>query len=250
MSKNSINQDHGFIGTGIPYFYPDGDDSKVFYLGNPVSAAIALSSDTKTRKSKRKHDAGAILDSITTPNAPEVTLQTDTFQPLTWAMAMMGTAVDKTTTAQTIADEAATARLSGYHNLKNTDIDPTGFEVKKGGTAIDPSKYSINYDMGLLQITDASAAAEGDALTVNYKTRDTTKTVIDGARVSSFKGKVVIDGQNDVTKQRARLTIPNVDLAVDGSFDWFSDDFNSVTMKGSAAVGKNGEAPYTVELYE
>ena len=102
----------------------------------------------------------------------------------------------------------------------------------------------------MLQITDATAAAEGDDLTVNYKTKATSRTVIDGARVSSFKGKVIIDGQDEVTKKRAKLTIPAVTLAVDGDFDWFSDDFNTITMKGNAAVGKGGEAPYTVELYE
>ena len=247
---NSINRDHGFIGTGTPYFIPDAPDAAALYFGNPVSAKIALSSETKTRKSRRKHDAGAVLDGITTPNAPEVTLQTDTFQPLTWAMAMMGTSADKSANVETIADEPAKARLSGYHALAHGDIDPAGFEVKKGGQAIDAAKYSVNYDMGLLQITDPAAAAEGDDLTVNYKTKATKKTVIDGARVSSFKGKIIIDGQNDVTKKRCKLIIPNVTLAVDGEFDWFSDDFNSVTMKGTAAVGKNGEAPYTVELYE
>lgn len=247
---NSINHDHGFIGTGVPYFIPDAPDSPAFYLGNPVSVKIALSSESKSRISRRKHDAGAVLDTITTPKAPEITIETDTFQPLTWSMAMMGSAAEQTTTVQTIADEPAKARLNGYHALAHGDIDPAGFEVKKGGQTIGADKYTINYDMGLLQITDPTAAAEGDDLTVNYKTKSLKKTVIDGARVSSFKGKLVIDGQNEVTKKRAKLTIPNATLAVDGDFDWYSDDFNSVTMKGSAAVGKGGEAPYTVELYD
>lgn len=247
---NSINHDHGFIGTGTPYFVPDAPDAATLYFGNPISAKIALSSETKTRKSRRKHDAGAVLDGITTPNAPEVTLQTDTFQPLTWAMAMMGTSAEQTVTAQTVADEQGKARLTGYHKLKHDNIDPDTLQVKKTGSSIDKSKYVLIAEAGLVQITDPSAASEGDDLTYDYKTKQVKKIVIDGARVSSFKGSVFIDGQNDVTKQRCKLIIPNVTLAVDGEFDWFSDDFNSVTMKGTAAVGKNGEAPYTVELYE
>lgn len=246
---NTINHDHGFIGSGTPYFYPDGSGTAL-YFGNPVEAKIALSSETKTRKSRRKHDFGAVLDSITTPNAPELTLGTDAFQPLTWAMAMMGESAVKDIGEETVADEPAKARLSGYHQLAHSNIDLGTVEVKKAGTALDKSKYTVLPEMGLLQITDATAAAEDDDLTVNYKTKAVKKTVIDGAKVSSFKGKVVIDGQNDVTKQACRLIIPNVTLAVDGDFDWYSDDFNTITMKGSCAVGKNGEAPYTVELYE
>lgn len=246
---NTINHDHGFIGSGTPYFYPDGSGTAL-YFGNPVSAKIALSSDTKTRTSRRKHDFGAVLDSITVPKAPELTLETDAFQPLTWAMAMMGESAVKTAAQETVANEAAKARLSGYHQLAHGDIDPSTLVVNKGGSPIDASKYTLIAEMGLLQIIDPTAAAEDDDLTVNYQTKATKKTVIDGAKVSSFKGKIVIDGQNDVTKQACRLIIPNVTLAVDGDFNWYSDDFNTITMKGSCAVGKNGEAPYTVELYE
>lgn len=250
MNQNGIQNDHGFIGSGIPYFYPADGDSEALYFGNPVTAAIAISSETKTRKSRRKHDFGAILDSVTTPNPPELTIGTDAFQPLNWAMAMMGTSAHQTVNAETVADEAAKARLSGYHQLAHGDIDPATVEVKKGGSAIDKSKYTLEPDMGLLQIIDSSAAAEGDDLTVNYQTKDVTKTVIDGARVSSFRGKIVIDGRDEVTGKRARLIMPNVNIAVDGDFDWYSEDFNTVTMKGSLSVGPNGEAPYTVELYD
>ena len=101
-----------------------------------------------------------------------------------------------------------------------------------------------------MQIIDSSAATEGDALSVNYKTVATKKLVVDGAKVTSFAGSVVIDGINEVTNQRAKLIFPNLKLAVDGDFDWYSEDFNTVVMKGTATIGANGEAPYTVELYE
>ena len=147
-----------------------------------------------------------------------------------------------TTTVQTVADEPAKARLSGYHKLAHGDIDPATVEVKKGGSTIAAAKYTLNTEVGLLQITDGTAAAEGDDITVSYKTLALSKVTVDGARVSSFKGALIM--------KRAKLTLPNVSLAVDGELDWFSDDFNSVTMKGTAAVGKNGEAPFTIELYE
>lgn len=185
MDNNSVNNDHGFIGTGTPYFYPD-DGTAPFFFGNPVACKIKTASDTKVRQSRRKEDAGAALDSKNTPKPAEVTISTDTFQPKTWAMAMMGEAAKVTTTSVTVADEAAVAVLDGYHQLANTDIDPATLVVKKGGTALDPTTYDLQESMGLLQITDATAAQAGEALTVDYKTLTTTKTVIDGARVTSF----------------------------------------------------------------
>ncbi len=247
--NNSLTNDHGFIGTGTPYFYPD-DGSNVFFFGNPLSCKITTSADEKVRQSHRKEDAGASLDSRSIPKPAEVTLSTDTFQPLTWAMALMGKAGKVTTTAETVTDEQAKAVFNGYHQLANTDIDESTVKVKKDGQALDKESYLFNADMGLLQIKDETVANADDALTVDYQTKETTKTVIDGSKVTSFKGKIVIDGQNDVTKQKAKLTIHNVSLAVGGDFDWFSDDFNAIEMKGTASIGKNGEAPYTVELYE
>ena len=249
MSNNSVNNDHGFIGTGTPYFYPD-DGSPVFFFGNPIACKISASSEEKVRKSRRKGDAGASLDSRTTPNPAQVTISTDTFQPKTWAMAMMGQAGKVTKAAQTVTDEAAAAVFDGYHQLAHSDIDDTTVVVKKDVAELDKGAYTINASMGLLQITDDTAATAGDVLTVSYKTRLVTKTVIEGAKVTSFRGKIIVDGKNDVTGEDAKLTIHNVSLSVNGDFDWFSDDFNAIEMVGTASVGKNGESPYSVDLYE
>ena len=249
MNNNSVNNDHGFIGTGTPYFYPD-DGSPVFFFGNPISCKISASSDEKVRKSRRKGDAGASLDTRSTPNPSQVTISTDTFQPKTWAMAMMGKTGKVTKAVQTVVDEAATAVLDGYHQLVHSDIDETTLVVKKGASPLDASTYTLNASMGLLQITDDNAANEGEALTVDYSTLQVTKTVIEGAKVSNFRGKIIVDGQNDVTGEDAKLTIHNVSLAVNGDFDWFSDDYNAIEMVGTASIGKNGESPYSVDLYE
>lgn len=249
MNNNSVNNDHGFIGTGTPYFYPD-DGSPVFFFGNPISCKISASSDEKVRKSRKRANAGSSLDTRSTPNPSQVTISTDTFQPKTWAMAMMGTTGKVTKAVQTVTDEIATAVLDGYHQLAHSDIDAATITVTNGVTPVDASAYDLNPSMGLLQITDEAAATAGDELKVSYSTRQVTKTVIEGAKVSKFRGKIIVDGQNDVTGEDAKLTIHNVSLAVNGDFDWFSDDFNAIEMVGTASVGKAGESPYSVDLYE
>ncbi len=248
MSKNnSVNNDHGFIGVGTPYFYPE--DGEAFFLGNPVSFTTSSSAETVNRPSKRIEDAGAALDSRTSPNPTGVKFTTDTFSPLTWAMAMMGEAAEVTTTPVVVADEAVKAKLNGYAPLANADIDPATVQVSNGGIVVDAANYTVNTSMGLLQIhADAGIAADTD-LTINYTTLAVTKTNIDSNKVTSFKGKVVIDGRNEVTGKRAKITFPNLSLAVGGDFDWFSDDYNTVEMSGTAAKGSNGESPVIVSLY-
>ena len=250
MERNSVNNDHGFIGTGTPYFYPE-DGSPVFFFGNPISCKISSSSDEKVRKSRKRASAGSSLDTRTTPNPAQFTISTDTFQPRTWAMAMMGEAGKVTVAVQTVIDEPATAVLDGYHQLAHADIDESKpIVVKKGAAPLDSSAYEVIASMGLLQIKDETAAAAGEALTVDYVTTQVTKTVIEGAKVTSFRGKIVVDGKNDVTGDDAKLTIHNVSLSVDGDFDWFSEDYNAIEMVGTASVGKSGESPYSVDLYE
>lgn len=246
---NSIANDRGFIGNGTPYFTPAAKDSATFFFGNPVSAKIALSAEVKERKSRRREDFGAVLDVITIPNPPIFTITTDTFIPRTWAMALMGEAGKVSQSAETISDTPVIARLDGFYQLAHEHIDASTFVLKKGTTTIASDHYNLNTSMGLLQITNPSAAAEGDALTASYQTKASNKMVIEGAKVNSFRGKVVIDGVDEVSHQRARLIVANVTLSVDGEFDWFSEDYNTVTMKGACAVGSNGEAPYVVELY-
>lgn len=245
--NNSVNNDQGFIGTGTPYFYPEGEN-RVFFLGNPVAFKIATSSDEKVRQSRKKENAGAALDSKTTPNPAELTITTDTFQPRTWAMGMMGEAAKVTEAAATVTGEAVPAVLDGYHNLAENNIDAATFALKDGATTLDAEKYELNADLGLVRITDASITV-GKALTADYTTKQVTKTQIDAAKVTSFRGKIVIDGQNDVTGKKTIITMHKVAIAVNGEFDFFSDDYNTIEMKGTAAVGDTG-TPYSTELFE
>ena len=39
-------------------------------------------------------------------------------------------------------------------------------------------------------------------------------------------------------------------LAADGDFDWFKDDFNTASFKGTAVLADGNTAPYTFEVYK
>ena len=46
------------------------------------------------------------------------------------------------------------------------------------------------------------------------------------------------------------LIIPCAKLAADGDFDWFKDDFNTASFKGTAVLADGNTAPYTFEVYK
>lgn len=246
--NNSVNNDHGFSGIGDVYFQPEGSE-KVLSFGNVFKFTVKSSSDTKTRVSRKKSNPGAALDSLNTPKATEITLENDSFKPLSWSMAMMGESSKITVASDTYTDRPAKAIFDGYFRLEHRDIDPSTFVVKKGATVIEAEKYSLNADMGFLQFIDATAANEGEAITVTYTTKQVTKTKIDSAKVSSFKGTLFIDGINDVTKARFVKTVTKANLSFNGELDFLSDDFNSITMSGTAEVGADSESPTELDLY-
>lgn len=244
----TLKKDDGFIGKGTPYFH--AADGTIFDMGNCTKIAVTANSNTIERKSKQRESYGSALDSVTMPEPSGVSIEYDTFTPRTWAMALMGTATKASVTAKTVTDEAITAKLGSYFALANKQIDLATVAVKNGATVIDAAEYEIVTAMGYIKFNAGGTVAEGDALTINYTTLPVEKWVIDGAKVTTFRGKLVVDGENLVDGKSATLTIPNLSLAVNGELDWYSDEFNTVTMEGTAALPDGGGAPYVVELHE
>lgn len=245
---NSINNDEGFIGVGTPWFKPEGSE-KVHYWGNPVSFKITPSSETIARPSRRVEDAGASLDSRTKVNPTTGEFSTDTFSPVTWALMMMGESAYVEKTAQTVANEAAKAVSDGYWTLKNEDIDASTVVVKNGATTLTADKYELIAAMGALRITDP-AITEGTALTVNYQTKAVKYLEIDGQKVTSFRGEFGINGRNEVNGRTCKCICPNMSMAVNSEFDWFSEEYNTIVAETVLSKGKNGEAPYTIKYYD
>lgn len=247
-AHNSINNDEGFIGVGTPWFKPEGSD-KVYYWGNPVSFKITPSSETIARPSRRVEDAGASLDSRTKVNPTTGEFSTDTFSPVTWALMMMGESAYVEKAAETLTNEAAVAVSDGYHQLAHEDIDASTLVVMNAGAALAAGQYELIAAMGYLRVTD-TAIADGTALTVNYQTKAVKYLEIDGQKVTSFKGEFGINGRNEVNGRVCKCVCPNMSMAVNSEFDWFSEEHNTIVAETVLSKGKNGEAPYTIKYYD
>lgn len=62
--------------------------------------------------------------------------------------------------------------------------------------------------------------------------------------------EIIVDGENTVTGEKGILRIPCAKLAADGDFDWFKDDFNTASFKGTAVLADGNTAPYSFEVYK
>ena len=64
------------------------------------------------------------------------------------------------------------------------------------------------------------------------------------------RGELWLDGKNRVTGEDVMLHMPQFTLAVDGSFNFFTEDFNEITFKGRSEIADGEEAAFYVELKE
>ena len=247
-------EDHGFKVAGTVQVRNRRDAGSGFYdLGNTTALKTSHSADTKERVSRRKDTHGQALDIIKTPKPVEISLELDTFDKDNLAAAMMGAAAVIPAAVVTVTDEIVVIGKRGQgYKLAHGNIDPATVSVKKADddSAVDAAQYTVTDAPGLITLAAAAPLPDGVKLKVSYKTRAAGGYKIDAAAVSELEWEIIVDGTNTVTGENGILRIPCAKLAADGDFDWFKDDFNTASFKGTAVLADGNTAPYTFEVYK
>ena len=247
-------EDHGFKFAGTVQVRNRRDAGSGFYdLGNTTALKTSHSADTKERVSRRKDTHGQALDIIKTPKPVEISLELDTFDKDNLAAAMMGASAVIPATAVNVTDEIVVIGKRGQgYKLANGNIDPATVTVKKADddSDVDAAQYSVTAAPGLIALAADAPLPDGVKLKVSYKTRAAGGYKIDAAAVSELEWEIIVDGTNTVTGEKGILRIPCAKLAADGDFDWFKDDFNTASFKGTAVLADGNTAPYTFEVYK
>lgn len=246
-------QDHGFKFAGNVQVRNRRESGSGFYdIGNTTALKTNQSSETKERVSRRKETYGQALDTLKTPKPVEISLELDTFDKDNLAAAMMGASA-VIPAAVTVTDEIVVIGKRGQgYKLANGNIDPATVTVKKadGDSNVDAAQYSVTDAPGLIALAADSTLPDGTQLKVSYKTRASGGYKIDAAKVSELEWEIIVDGLNTVTGEKGILRIPCAKLATDGDFDWFKEDFNTASFKGTAVLADGHTAPYSFEVYK
>ncbi|MGF6148991.1 Uncharacterised protein [Kingella potus] len=247
-------QDHGFKFAGNVQVRNRREAGSGFYdIGNTTALKTTQSADTKERVSRRKETHGQALDILKTPKPVEISLELDTFDKDNLAAAMMGASAVIAAAALTVADEVIVIGKRGQgYKLAHGNIDASTVSVKKADddSAVDAAQYGITAAPGLIALAADSTLPDGTELKVSYKTRAGGGYKIDAAAVSELEWEIIVDGENTVTGEKGILRIPCAKLAADGDFDWFKDDFNTASFKGTAVLADGNTAPYSFEVYK
>lgn len=208
-----------------------GSDDGFVDLGNVTELTTSKESDTDELTSTGRDDYGEAIEIETLPGATEISLKFNTFDKHALARALMGEAVDLTTTPQDISGELMVGLnwlSTGYH-----DIDPDKFAITDStATLVDASTYELNPRLGLVRFNDTRTLTAGEAVSFAGKTLGRAGYQIDANTLTSIPLELKLDGRDRISGKDGLLDIPHAVLSADGDIDWFADDWWESGLSG------------------
>ena len=224
-----------------------GSTDPAVKLGNLTSLTFEKSSDTEELQSTGKNDYGQAIESVTKPGVTKIKMEFNTFDKSAMARALMGEAVDLTTTPKTVTDEALVATVGQWLKLAEQDIDPAGITLKAGagGTAVPAEHFEVNARLGMVRlIAGKTTVQDKDPLKISYKTKGSKGFAIDADTVQRFDMELYLDGRDRITGEEGILNIWHAALQSDGNLDWLSDDWWKNGVSGTALKPADKPTPY------
>lgn len=219
------------------------------YFGNTPAFALNISADnldhySSDRGIKEKDD------SVVLQTNRSGSMSTDNINPKNVALAYFGSADALSITGATVTDEAmpdvipgysyqlgvSPSRPDGVRALDNHSTGPTVHVIvkKASATLVEGVDYSVDMDMARVTIIETGAVLKGDDLTVSYKYKTQTRTLIISGS-SAVEGSLRFISKNPKGKQLdyflpwVKIT-PNGDQALKGD-DWQTLSFNVEVLK-------------------
>lgn len=232
------------------------EDLGIFILGNATEFATSFTAEVKERISKMRSTYGQVLNTVTIPKPGELSMKIDTLNKETLAMGMMGVLSKEALAVKTVPNHALTDFKGDiWIKLPDRYIDGAVTVKSSDGTkTVDAAEVEVEPRLGLVKISETGAAAAtinaGDGFTVSYTTASWERWQIAAFKETELRGEMWLDGKNRVTGEDVMLHIPQFTLTVDGSFNFFTEDFNEITFKGRTEIADGQDAPYYVELKE
>lgn len=235
------------LGRGEVHFakFLDGTETPEGYrwLGNVSEFNLTFESEMldhyASYKGIREKDASVDLQVNRTG-----TMKTDNINPDNIALFFFGStspisATSGTATAEAIAD----AKPGRIYQLGASQGNPTGrkklvfpgasgtlFAVKKGVTVFTAgTDYTLDADLGLLEILEGGAIVDGDDLTVDYSWLASTRTrIISGT--SSIEGSLKFISRNPNGKNNEYL-LPKVKVSPNGDYGLIGEQWQEIPFK-------------------
>ncbi len=245
----------GFIGSGTARVrplgradYPDG----VFAVpANLTALQITPQAETITRPSYLKESYGQALDSFVKLQPPQLTLTWDGIDKEVLTSVFAGILETVTDAAQTVTDEAVTARSGKWVKLANRHLDPATVVVTDNAgttTYAAGTDYQVNAELGMLYFEPGGAIADGASVLVDYSTLAFNGSRIVGAKKAAVEMEILFDGRNEVTGEDVFLHIYQAKIRPSEGFNFLSQEFVQAQFEGELITPAGLDRPFIVEV--
>lgn len=247
----------GFLGAGDLYIARYNPATGQFdpYKG-PYEVSrfeIKANVETKEQKSKSRDGYGQVIETVTLPQPSDFTVELGEVNRDALAIALLGTAVAVNQAAGNVSDEAVTLKKGGWTELSKRNLSDASFTVTKNADStvlVKNFDYIVNWRLGWIKLLDGSAQADGTAVTIDYSHNAVTGTAIRGATQTDVRARFKLDGINFADKLPCITTVHEGVVAADAAFDFLSENFATLPLKGRMKTPVGMAEPFTVEMLD
>lgn len=210
---------------------------------------IKANTEVKEQTSKGRSTYGQVIETVAIQKPADVSVTLTEMDKDGLTLALLGSQTVINQGSGTITDEAAVAKLDKWVQLSKQNFAEAGFVVKVGTTTYTlGTDYLVNYRLGMVKVLSTGTIADAAALKVSGTYNAITGTQIAGATQAQVRAEFVLDGVNFADQLPVICTAYEVVLAPDNAFDFLSDNFGEISLKGRAKTPTGKTSPFVVEL--
>lgn len=212
---------------------------------------IKPNTELKEQTSRGKATYGQVIESVAIQKPADLTIQLNELDKDGLTLAFLGTNAAWTQGSGSITDEAITAVHDKWVSLSKTNFAVAGFLVKHTSgapTYVLGTDYDVNYRIGMVRIKSTGAILNAASVKVSGTYSASAGTRIAGATQAQVRAEFLLDGVNFADNLPCICTVWEAVMAPDTGFDFLSDGFGNITLKGRLKTPSGKTEPFQVDL--
>jgi len=212
---------------------------------------IKPNTDLKEQVSRGKTTYGQVIESVAIQKPADLTVQLNELDKEGLTLALLGTNAAWSQGSGTITAEAIVAVHDKWVSLSKVNFAVAGFVVTHTSgapTYVLGTDYDVNYRLGMVRVKSTGAIANGATIKVTGNYQTSAGTRIAGATQAQVRAEFVLDGVNFADNLPCICTVWEAVLAPESAFDFLSDGFGNITLKGRLKTPTGKTEPFQVDL--
>ena len=215
---------------------------------------VKANTEVKEAVSKGRSTYGQVIETVAIQKPADVSVTLTEMDKDGLTLALLGTQAVVSQGSGTVTDEQITltaAKMDKWLPLTKQNINQAGFVVTNAAastTYVEGTHYLVNRRLGMIKALSTGTIPTTETIKVDFGYAAFDGTMIHGATQAQVRAEFVLDGVNFADNLPVICTAHEVVLAPDSAFDFLSDGFGEITLKGRAKTPVGKTEPFTVEL--